>query len=603
MNVQRDPVFRRVVGGGSFPRFKGDVREYEAAIERHAALLKQSGFTSVKVNEAVFSIPILQDPQNAYLQYTNWAYSLDEFCWSQYNRGIYPEEFVNLNREALVTQARLAERYGFRAHVLCCEPTFLPETFFKRHPKMRGPRVDNPSCSDKPLYAPCVHLPETQDHYRQMVRQLLQSAPNIDELYIFTNDSGAGICYSEGLYAGKNGPRHCRQSGVGKHLAYCCGAMCEAGREINPEFRVILTCEIRDEEREEFIKQAPEGVIASCYGYIAWMGGLEDRWANQHHGPIIQTLNRETVRKDQIDQYRGEVEKARAAGMTIYGQYSIDFFVGVANFPRPYEVARILKALAGMGVEVLWGGPTAEEWNVNTELFRRFQENPGRNTDELIQSIATDWAGVENADALTRAWRLTTEADGIRPMPSGGHCFYQSRDFMPGPLVPDFTRLRPEELEYYLGAVTADPEALENLRNGPWAAINYEPGVREWIISGMTGEVLPRMENARRLLKSILANPQPPSIKDCLSRQLEVITAVECSWRNQLHWNMAATHILADAAKVDGVPSFEAILDLDIQNTQDWLDNANGLGIGAEALRKRIEVMITHRGDPMRSFS
>ena len=183
--MSNTPRIERVINGSFFPRYTGgDVRAHEAAIARHAEELHRAAATHVVVNDAPLSILQVMDPENSYLRFTTYGHSPDKFVASTWNEGIYHPSILEQNRQALLYQARLAKAHGFRCWVRCTEMTLMPESFFQRHPSLRGPRVDNPACSTSPRFALCPMVPEVQDHYRQLITKLLQLCPEIDELQI-----------------------------------------------------------------------------------------------------------------------------------------------------------------------------------------------------------------------------------------------------------------------------------------------------------------------------------------------------------------------------------------------------------------------------------
>ena len=237
----------RIINGGTFPSYSGeDPAAYWNKVEQHAKQLQRGGVTHVMINCAPLSILQVMDPENSYLRFTTYGHSPDKFVTSTLNEGIYHPSILALNRQALLEQAQLAQRYGFRCWIRCVEMTMMPESFFQRYPALRGTRVDNPACSTSPRFALCPMLPEVQEHYRQLMVNLLQLCPTIDEMHIFTNDSGGGFCYSSHQYSGANGPVHCHETPAGKQAQVFCGVVLEAARSVNPEFRVVMTSGTQD---------------------------------------------------------------------------------------------------------------------------------------------------------------------------------------------------------------------------------------------------------------------------------------------------------------------------------------------------------------------
>ena len=126
---------------------------------------------------------------------------------------------VRRNRRLLSACAKVVKRLrlgsAFTVHV----PFFMSEEFFRRHPRLRGPRVDHPRRSRQEAWAMCLDMPESQDILANMVRQLARAAPDLGTLTIMTNDAGSGMCWNDWLYSGPNGPVHCRNVGAGPRVA------------------------------------------------------------------------------------------------------------------------------------------------------------------------------------------------------------------------------------------------------------------------------------------------------------------------------------------------------------------------------------------------
>jgi len=162
----------RIITNVKFPQYRigQDPTEYYGSVEKTAEELARTGATHIMVNLAVCSIPWTMDPDNSYLRFTEYGYPMNQFVSTTYDQDIYYSKMMQLNRDNLLANAALARKYGLRCYMMCVEPTFMQEKLFARYPHWRGPRVDNPSCSHKPLFAPCVILPEVQDYYRTVSR-------------------------------------------------------------------------------------------------------------------------------------------------------------------------------------------------------------------------------------------------------------------------------------------------------------------------------------------------------------------------------------------------------------------------------------------------
>jgi hypothetical protein len=123
------------------------------------------------------------------------------------------DQMVQTNLRLAQSKLEVLRQRGIGGAFLGREPVYAPEGLFQEHPTWRGPRIDHPSRSRNPKFAPCFHHPEVQTLYREAFTVLGQELPGLDTFYWWTNDSGAGFCWYDGLYCGPNGPADCRELG------------------------------------------------------------------------------------------------------------------------------------------------------------------------------------------------------------------------------------------------------------------------------------------------------------------------------------------------------------------------------------------------------
>ncbi len=99
------------------------------------------------------------------------------------------------------------------------DPFFMPEEFFVAHPHLRGARLDHPRRSREEAFGICRDTDEGRAMLAWSTAQLLKDVPEVTDIGWMTNDAGGGICWTEWLYAGPNGPDHCRGLNAGEHVA------------------------------------------------------------------------------------------------------------------------------------------------------------------------------------------------------------------------------------------------------------------------------------------------------------------------------------------------------------------------------------------------
>ena len=589
----------RVISGEMFPRYKGeDPQAFWKTIEQHAENLRRAGVTHVRINDAPLSISEVMEPENSYMRFTTYGYSPDKYVSSTLNEGIYHPSILELNRQALLWQAKLARQFGFRCWIRCIEMTLMPESFFQRHPALRGPRVDNPTASTSPRFALCPMLPEVQDHYRQMIVKLMQLCPEIDEMHIFSCDSGGGFCYADHLYSGPNGPVHCRETPAGKQAQVFSKVLLEAARTINPQFRVVMTSGLMPRERGPYLDGAPDGVAASIFGAFAWGGGLEDRWQNFAVGPaILQPAMRAEARTWAQADMEARAKQVTSRGGILYASYNPDYYAGPSDAPRPYETHEVMMRYLGMGVRNIIGGAWGGKYHANGGIFVQAIADGPMDTTAAVRKLAASWVGESRADRLCQIWRLSDEADrGWLPPPWCGFSMFCQPLIMQGPIVPDASRLGAQDLDYFLTAVMRDEQKMKTNHGGVWRFFHSPDAINRALIAQSESVVLPADDQALALLAELLKDPTlTPDQRDCLKVQAKEIGIHRCYMARVQNWFQAAYYVLAGMVPYPGLPKLSEIIGQEIDNSQRWYELEGGTG-PLDSPRQKL--MIAHRNDP-----
>ena len=589
-------TIERIIASDFFPLYRDQSpADYEREVEEHVERLKRRGVTHVMVNQGLVSIPRAMEPENPYFAFSSYGFALDQFVSSSYNEGIYYEGLLAENRRLLLHNAALARKYGFRCAIRCVEPTFMMERFFQRHPAMRGPRVDNPSCSTMPVFALCPMMPETQDHYRQLMHKMLALVPEIDEMHIFTNDSGGGVCYSSHLYSGANGPGHCHDVPTGRQAQVFCHALVEGGRTVNPAFRVVMTSGLSPKEKEDFVRDMPEGTASSVYGAFAWGGGLEDRWATQAVGPVIfnNPAERKIARAWQYADYETRIRQVKEQGGTVYANYNSDYYTG--DDPRPYETHEIVCQLLDWGVTNIIGGvPGTSIYSANTAVFLDAAAKGRRPVEEVVQDIATAWVGAELAPALCDAWRLNDAAARELPIPHAGHLLCIWAYIRNMPIVPDEGQLADGDLDYFRQELQSYDTKMREQAGGVWRILHYGPELKVQYLRQYDEVVFPRLRQAIGILDALLARPTLTSAqRECLAIQRGDIAGVLREHRHFYHWIAAALYRIAGETAPAGLPSLPELIQAEIDLYAE-VERAAGHDPDAHP---RLRLMRIHRDD------
>lgn len=142
-----------------------------------------------------------------------------------------PMDWVRANRDLMMEKAEIAREFGLIPFVYAKSTHFLPESFFKEHPELRGPRVDHPRRSNREEFAWCTDLPETRDYIRWMITEMKKNIPDLATIVTGYNDSGAGLCWAAAQYNGPNGPDHCRNIPTSERVRILCENIHQAAEE------------------------------------------------------------------------------------------------------------------------------------------------------------------------------------------------------------------------------------------------------------------------------------------------------------------------------------------------------------------------------------
>ena len=191
-----------------------DIKEFEV-FARQMERLKPYGRVDVSINNpaqrADFEIPEGGSPWHEYASYN---LSVHIFFPDERLAPFLPADFVAKNRKLLMSKEKIVRESGLGVAWASTDPLLLPEAFFVKYPHLRGPRVDHPRRSLEQAFSACFHQEETIDMYKNMVNELIKNVPEINSFDFHINDAGSGMCWSNDLYVGANGPASCKNSHI-----------------------------------------------------------------------------------------------------------------------------------------------------------------------------------------------------------------------------------------------------------------------------------------------------------------------------------------------------------------------------------------------------
>lgn len=408
-----------------------DLEEFRQYVEI-ASKLKRYG--NVLVDLGVLAeknpvqIPGVRSPWHDYGAYmaTTWAF----FPHPKIAPHI-PAEWVRRNKALLLAKVSILQEFGLGAVFSANETQFMPESFFREYPHLRGPRVDKPTRSGKDEFAWCVDQPETLEMIAWMMTALKESAPQIQEMHSWNNDSGSGICWLQALYPGPNGPSHCRTRNPGERVAGLINAMDSGARKGGGPVRIRLAGNFRGQDR----------------------GKIE---------PLLPDLAKFRQGDESIIVVQTRATEA----------YPVRGIIDLFSILEP--LARINDPDA-MTIDI----NTCQSWYFRTdeplttvhrvvEIVEHCLKSPIQNPSDLnptAHSLARTWTGPEVAAQVVKAFRLIEQSFSIFSRSyfrdvvcSPGYAYTATNRLMTRPLLIKPELLSPEEELYFLPFIFSTDE-------------------------------------------------------------------------------------------------------------------------------------------------
>jgi hypothetical protein len=443
--------------------------------------LAESGFTHLEVNGLAFPAALESGPPGeAYPMFYGYCPALDQFVSSELNQGLYPADYLSANLEYLKRNAELAREYGMVPGLLCFEPRSVPEEFFQRYPMLRGARVDHPFRSFKPRYNMTIAHPLVREHYAEMVRKLMKEVPELGFLSIWTNDSGAGFEHTQSLYVGRNGGAYLiREWKDERAIAQAAGdnalrffeVLRDAGRETNPDFRVLTRLESFYGEHDVIWNGLCDGLEVETASLVAkgWEMPYEHPSYPDSKTFVAGSIHQLSFAPDER-RLAAELEQQSSRAHFYMAAGPNSLFAPLVGVPYPSLTFQRLKLLHENGVTHLahlngTGPPELVTFNVNHEIFRRFQFDPEMDIAATLEGLARRWAGEDFSETLCRAWDLAEEAilafPHVSPLYSTfGSVWYR---LWARPLVPNIEAIPAGERAYYQDYMCTTPHNPNNV--------------------------------------------------------------------------------------------------------------------------------------------
>ena len=201
-----------------------------------------------------------------------------------------PQDYVEKNWQLLLERCAILKELGLKAAFKGCEPGWLPEEVYLAHPDWRGARCDHPRRSRRPYFSPCIDNPEVLAMYRKAVHKLCQ-ATQIEVFTFLSNDSGGGICWSQGLYPGVNGPHDCRSIPFAQRIVNFMDVLQQGARDAGLFAQVSIGGSIPNFEVAAAVPnlkpgQSLCGLDATGSSAVMHIGSQDEWYANCMH-PVL----------------------------------------------------------------------------------------------------------------------------------------------------------------------------------------------------------------------------------------------------------------------------------------------------------------------------
>lgn len=564
-----------------------DARSY---IER----LARAGFTHAEVNALSTHLPFEEGrPNEYYSQFYSYCAGLNQFVDSTLTRGLYPHEYLRANLNRLKALAAAAREYGLKPGILCFEPRTLPDHFFERYPTLRGARVDHPFRSHLPRYTLAQDHPVARDHYRQLIRNLMNEVPDLAYMSVWTNDSGAGFEHTASLYVGRNGgPYLIREWRSHEKIADAAGASAvrwlrllrDTAAEVNPDFEVSLRIEPFKVEHDTILDGMGDGLTLEAPSLLVRGYHLpyhHPRYEEQQSvaGSVFHT-HLDEREKEKLGEFRDRGFEPKLVYSPGSG-YNMEPLLGIP-FPRMLDEKltamkdfdlRCISALGG-----LYHLEKTPYWP-NIEVIRKAQLNADVPLDDWLQRIAARWAGVEAASDLVSLWDRVDEAVSYLPvLPLYSNFGFVWMRTWVRPLVPNLEAVPREDrlyFERFLVTTPNNPSINDLGRDVLFDLITQQSGQR--MADQFDENVLPRVDDALQRAGE-LAEGSTGASRGVFTDLRDRIRALRCwatTQRNTCAW-VAGVHGYLAAGSESEKDSYrdyiDAMIDLDVENTKDLLE-------------------------------
>lgn len=427
-----------------------------------------------------------------------------------------PKQHGEQVMKILEQRCRILRKLGLKAAFHTFEPQMLPEQVFSDHPTWRGPQVDNPLRSRLDRFAPSMSHPDVLDMYRRSIQELIRRCPEIDILQMRTNDSGAGIEWSDALYAGPNGNAEFSSLKMEERISRFLSTLQDAARSVGGDLDVHIYN--TKEKRGDFIATQLDSGMA--------IDNIE--------GPVAFDFKYEV-------------------GSLLYYRRA---FAPAPGIPRPVSILEDLeKARSRKATRLFISIPDRFNWKLYLHVYELFLQNPTRSLAsrlELLSQVAESEVDSENGDDLVQAWLRLHEVVKLTKLISGGGtvfilgCVHQR--WLTRPFVPFPDSLTPDEKNYYRrfqfqARTEAHANDLLDLQGS--RLVNGFGGYR--VLNRILYQIRSEVRSARRHVQKIVTRLSGTSAEKyaLLDKRLNVFQCLVDNVENAVHYQVVLDRVNA----------------------------------------------------------
>jgi hypothetical protein len=167
-----------------------DLKEFEQL----AAAAKDAGFTHIHISDLFDRTDYRGEDKDSF--WCDWSALLPSLFKCVTPAGLedaFPADFVKKQMAFMKAKHKIVAKLGMQAALWGCEPHWLSERVWKKHPEWRGSRCDNSLRTTGMFFALNVYHPEVLAAYRQGMKLLRRELPLLEIFSFATNDSGAAF--------------------------------------------------------------------------------------------------------------------------------------------------------------------------------------------------------------------------------------------------------------------------------------------------------------------------------------------------------------------------------------------------------------------------